>query len=162
MLVLGGAAIGAGTGTNLTSVDDVAPVHLVVMLDEQGLSTPAVYRKLDELRSARGEDPTAVAEPTVTRALIRALQGGNPWDIAAAMQNDLEEAALALRPDLQNKIDAALELGAIRAMVSGSGPTVMALVGSEAGAKEIALQLQKRGINAFAVTGPDFGTELVD
>jgi 4-diphosphocytidyl-2-C-methyl-D-erythritol kinase len=160
--VLGGAAIGSGTGAKLTAVEDVAQIHLVLILDEQGLSTPAVYRKLDELRTARGENPTAVAEPTVTRSLIRALQNGNPWDIAAAMQNDLEEAALALRPDLQNKIDLALELGAVRAMVSGSGPTVMALVGSEAGAKDIAEHLSKRGLNAFAVSGPDFGAELVD
>ncbi len=160
--VVGGVAIGSGTGAKLTAVEDVKPLHLVLILDEQGLSTPAVYRKLDELRAARGENPAAVAEPTVTRAMVRALQSGNPWDLAAAMQNDLEEAALALRPDLQKKIDLALDLGAIRAMVSGSGPTVMALVGSEAGAKDMAEQLRKAGLNCIAVSGPDFGAELVD
>ena len=160
--IMGGAAIGSGTGVNLTSVEDVRPIHLVLILDEQGLSTPAVYRKLDELRVARGENPASVPEPTISRSMIRAMQAGNIWDLAGAMQNDLEEAALALRPDLQNKIDLALELGAVRAMVSGSGPTVMALIGNEAGALDIAEQLRKRGLNAFAVTGPVAGTELVD
>lgn len=160
--IVGGAAIGSGSGVNLTEVEEVRDVHLVLILDEQGLSTPAVYRKLDELRTARGENPSAVAEPTISRSLIRALQSGNVWDLAGAMHNDLEEAALALRPDLQNKIDLALELGAVRAMVSGSGPTVMALIGSELGALDIAQQLRKRGLNAFAVKGPVVGAELVD
>ena len=158
----GGAAIGTGNGAKLTAVDDVREVHLVLIFDEGGLSTPAVYRKLDELRAARGEDPTKVAEPTISRSMIRALQNGNPFDLATSMQNDLEEAALALRPDLQNVIDLALEHGAIRAMVSGSGPTVMALVGSSAGADLLVEQLGKGGHKAIAVTGPEHGAELVD
>lgn len=160
--VQGGAAIGSGTGVQLTAVNDVRPVHLVLILDDGGLSTPAVYKKLDELRAARGEDPTKVAEPTISRSMIRALQAGNPFDLASTMQNDLEEAALGLRPDLQNTINLAIELGAIRAMVSGSGPTVMALVGSETGAAQLAEQLVKRGKNAIAVSGPATGAELVD
>jgi 4-diphosphocytidyl-2-C-methyl-D-erythritol kinase len=160
--VQGRTAIGSGTGVQLTAVEDVRPVYLVLILDEGGLSTPAVYKKLDELRAARGEDPTKVAEPTISRSMIRALQAGNPFDLASSMQNDLEEAALALRPDLQNTIDLAIELGAIRAMVSGSGPTVMALVGSEIGAAQLAEQLVKRGKNAIAVSGPATGAELVD
>ena len=158
----GGAAIGTGNGSRLTAVEDVREVHLVLIFDDGGLSTPAVYRKLDELRAARGENPTQVAEPTISRSMIRALQNGNPFDLATSMHNDLEEAALALRPDLQKVIDVALELGAIRAMVSGSGPTVMALTGSAAGAAFLVEQLTKRGLKAIAVSGPDRGAELVD
>lgn len=160
--VIGGAAIGTGTGVRLTPVEDVAPIHLVLLPDSQGLSTPAVYRRLDEIREKRGENPLAIAEPNISRSLIRALQSGTIYDIAEAMHNDLEEAALSLRPDLKTKMSAALELGAIRAMVSGSGPTIMALVPRKSAADELANKLREKGIDAIAVSGPDFGAELVD
>lgn len=160
--VLGGTAIGSGTGATLTAVGEIAPIHLVLLPDVQGLSTPAVYRRLDELREQRGENPMAMPEPSFSRGLLRALQSGSVFDVAENMHNDLEEAALSLRADLKAKMKAALDLGAIRAMVSGSGPTIMALVGTELAAQTLAEKLNAKGIDAIAVSGPDIGAELVD
>lgn len=158
----GGAAIGVGKGDQLTPVEGVQPIHLVIIGDSSGLSTPLVYQRLDALREARGEDPKQIAAPEIHRNLIRALQSGNVYEIAELLHNDLEEATLSLRPDLETRMIAASQLGALKVMVSGSGPTILALCGSEAGAKEIAEKLTKLGYDARAVTGPAIGAELID
>ena len=66
------------------------------MPQRRGLSTPAVYREFDRLhpdaRPAHVERPAGV--------LIAALDGGDPTRLAAALRNDLEDAALSLRPEL--------------------------------------------------------------
>lgn len=158
----GGAAIGVGRGEQLTQVEGVKPIHLVIIGDPGGLSTPLVYQRLDALRAARGEDPEQIAAPEIHRNLIKALQSGNVYEIAELLHNDLEEATLSLRPDLETRMIAARQLGALKVMVSGSGPTVLALCGSEAGAKEIAEKLVKLGYDAKAVNGPAIGAELID
>ncbi len=155
----GGAAIGVGKGDVLTPVDSVAPIHLVLIFDDQGLSTPAVYRRLDEIRAARDETTDA---SEINRHIIRALQNGNPFEIAELLHNDLEEAAISLRPDLKIKMTTALQHGAIRVMVSGSGPTILALAASEVAAMQIARSLNELGYNAIATSGPAIGTQLVD
>jgi 4-diphosphocytidyl-2-C-methyl-D-erythritol kinase len=155
----GGAAIGVGKGDVLTAVEGVAPIHLVLILDDQGLSTPAVYKRLDELRDQREEQAES---PEINRNIIRALQNGNPFEIAELLHNDLEEAAISLRPDLRIKMTTALQHGAIRVMVSGSGPTILALAASEVAAMQIARSLNELGYNAIATSGPAIGTQLVD
>jgi homoserine kinase len=57
---------------------------------------------------------------------------------------------------------AARQLGALKVMVSGSGPTILAFCGSEAAAKEIAEKLVKLDYQAQAVSGPAIGAELVE
>ena len=155
----GGAAVGVGRGDQLAPVEGVAPIHLVLILDEQGLSTPAVYKRLDDLRASRAEQ---VDEPILPPQLLGVLQKSNPFDLAELMHNDLEEAALSLRPDLRIKITTALQHGALRAMVSGSGPTVLALASSETAAIQIAQAMNELGYNAIASQGPAIATRLVD
>ena len=155
----GGAAIGVGRGERLTAIDSIAPLHLVLIFDDQGLSTPAVYKKLDELRAGRGN---LVESPEISRSFMRALQGGNPFEIAEHLHNDLEEAAIALRPDLRIKMTTAVQHGAIRAMVSGSGPTILALASSEVAAMQIARSMSELGYKTIATSGPAIGTRLVE
>ncbi len=157
--LMGSAAIGVGRGDELTKVESLAPIHLVLIFDDQGLSTPAVYRRLDELRAERAEQ---VESPEVNRHLIRALQNGNPFEIAELLHNDLEEAAISLRPDLKIKMTTALQHGALRVMVSGSGPTLLALASSEVAAMQLARSLSELGYKAIATSGPALGAQIVE
>jgi 4-diphosphocytidyl-2-C-methyl-D-erythritol kinase len=114
---------------------------------------------LDDLRASRDEQ---VDEPILPPQLLGVLHKSNPFDLAELMHNDLEEAALSLRPDLRIKITTALQHGALRAMVSGSGPTVLALAASEVAAMQIARAMNELGYNAIATQGPALATRLVD
>jgi 4-diphosphocytidyl-2-C-methyl-D-erythritol kinase len=155
--VTGGIAIGLGRGEQLTQITDVPQLNLVLVTSDEGLSTPAVYKRLDELRAARGIDPAQAPKAQVAEELILALKSGDAFRIAGLLKNDLQEAALDLRPDLQLTIDAGLAAGALSGFVSGSGPTVAFLVADANAAEEIAQKLHARGHNAIATAGPSLG-----
>lgn len=153
----GGIAIGLGRGEVLTQIDSVPEINLVLVTSDEGLSTPAVYKRLDELRAARGVDPTFAPEALVPEELIRALQSGDQTAIAALLRNDLQEAALDLRPDLKKTIDAGIAAGALTGFVSGSGPTIAFLVVDADTAESLAQKLHIQGYRALAAAGPAVG-----
>lgn len=94
---------------------------------------------------------------------MRALMAGDPVALGRAMTNDLEGPALSLMPRLERVLDAAEEAEACAAMVSGSGPTVVALARSRQHALGIAAHLRAARVAAgvLTATGPAAGTVLV-
>lgn len=158
--LLGGTALGSGKGDSLEPIDGVQRLHWVLVAMDAGLSTPRVYAKLDEMRAAKGQDPTLVPAPEVPQELIEALKGGNAAEVAKHLHNDLQDAAVALMPELSITMHAGLAAGALAAMVSGSGPTVAMLAESEAAAKSIAKHLAYEGYIAISTFGPAKGTLL--
>lgn len=158
--LLGGTAIGLGRGELLQSIHDVKTLNWVLVTSLDGLSTPAVYQRLDELRSARGIDPTQVAEPAVPAELVDALVAGDAKAIAALLKNDLQEAAIDLKPQLAEVIAAGINAGALTGIVSGSGPTIAFLAETEESANTIANILSLTGHDAIVTTGPSVGTIL--
>lgn len=155
---LGGTAIGVGKGDELEPIDGVQKLHWVLVPMDAGLSTPRVYAKLDEMRKLRGEDPEAVPAPVRPSDLIQAIQNGDAREVALLLHNDLQEAAVALMPELADTMQAGLAAGALAAMVSGSGPTVAMLAESEESAESIANQLAFEGYIAIPTFGPAKGT----
>lgn len=154
--LLGGTAVGGGRG------EDVAPAlargsyHWVLGFGHTGLSTPAVYRRFDELNP----DP---ALPEVPAGVMNALRSGDPAQLGAALVNDLQAAALDLAPRLRRVLDAGLDLGAIGAVVSGSGPTCAFLVDSESAAVELSAALSAEGVcrSVRRAGGPVLGARIV-
>jgi 4-diphosphocytidyl-2-C-methyl-D-erythritol kinase len=102
---------------------------LLLLPSGEGLSTAAVYAEADRIGSTRERlDPDR----------LRALAAGPLEDLAAALENDLQPAALSLRPDLQRAIDALLAAGALGAGLSGSGPTAFGVFSGPAEAQRAA------------------------
>ena len=153
----GGIALGLGRGEVLTQIESVPAINLVLVTSDEGLSTPAVYKRLDELRAARGVDPMEAPEAVVPDELIRALQSGDQKAISSLLKNDLQEAALDLRPDLRKTIEEGLAAGALTGFVSGSGPTIAFLVADADGAESITQKLHSQGYRALAAAGPAAG-----
>ena len=158
--LLGGTAIGIGRGDKLDPIDDVQKLHWVLVPMDAGLSTPRVYAKLDEMRAAKGQDPSHVPTPQVPHELIDALVNGDAREVAKHLHNDLQDAAVSLMPELSVTMDAGLAAGALAAMVSGSGPTIAMLAESEEAAESIANRLAFEGYIAIPTFGPAKGTLL--
>jgi len=158
--LLGGTAIGIGRGDKLDPIDEVQKLHWVLVPMDAGLSTPRVYAKLDEMRAAKGQDPTLVPTPQVPHELIDALVNGDARKVAKHLHNDLQDAAVSLMPELSVTMDAGLAAGALAAMVSGSGPTIAMLAESEEAAESIANRLAFEGYIAIPTFGPAKGTLL--
>jgi 4-diphosphocytidyl-2-C-methyl-D-erythritol kinase len=101
------------------------PLTAVLAPQPDGLSTAAVYAELDRMHGWREE-----LDPELVRARA-----------AAALENDLQPAALALRPELSHVLDALHAAGGARPLVSGSGPTCFTLFADRAAAERAAATL---------------------
>lgn len=149
--LLGGTAVGHGRGERLAPVEVDHTFHWVLVTSPDGLSTPAVFRRFDELHP-----PDTVPAPVVPDGLLAALAAGDPVALGAALRNDLAAPALELRPDLADVLAAGTSAGAVGAMVSGSGPTCAFLARDAAHATGVAATLQDRlpGRTVYVVVAP--------
>ncbi|MFE7756751.1 4-(cytidine 5'-diphospho)-2-C-methyl-D-erythritol kinase [Streptomyces sp. NPDC057429] len=138
--LVGGAALGVGRGERLTAVDVGGTFHWVFAVADGGLSTPAVYGEFDRLTAG-----TDVPEPAASGALLAALRSGDTAALAGALGNDLQAAALSLRPSLADTLAAGTAAGALAALVSGSGPTTAFLVSDAESARKVADALLTSG-----------------
>lgn len=141
--LLGGTAVGRGRGDKLTPVPVEGALHWVFAPAEGGLSTPRVYAECDRLRAESGE---RVRTPRGAEALLAALRSGDPERVGAVLHNDLQPAAVSLRPGLARTLAVGAAEGALGALVSGSGPTCAFLARTEAHAADLALALTREGV----------------
>jgi 4-diphosphocytidyl-2-C-methyl-D-erythritol kinase len=159
--LLGGTAVGRGRGEQLTPA--LAPAtryHWVLAFADGQLSTPAVYTALDRLRAAETR-PTA--DPDLDAALMTALRSGDATRVGQRLSNDLQQAAVSLFPALRKTLTAGLELGALGALVAGSGPTCVFLAANAERALELAVSLSGAGVcrSVARVSGPVPGAARV-
>ncbi len=154
--LLGGTALGTSRGEAVEPVHDDGSWWWVLVPAAAGLSTPEVYRRFDALR------PDAPAQPGMADGLLEALAIGSPEALARALRNDLQEAALDLRPDLAGVLEAGELAGALRGIVSGSGPTCAFLCGDADHARETGAALREAGHEPLLATAPVAGAHRVD
>jgi 4-diphosphocytidyl-2-C-methyl-D-erythritol kinase len=190
--LLGGTAVGRGRGERLTpALAPATRYHWVLAFADGQLSTPDVYAALDRLRASGGDGgmgppeggprgprgpggkgfppgsggSRGVAAPglALDTALMSALRSGDAALLGRALSNDLQPAALSLFPSLRKTLAAGLELGALGALVSGSGPTCVFLAASAERATELAVSLSAAGVcrSVARVTGPVPGAAVV-
>lgn len=153
--LLGGTALGTGRGEIVEPWEDNGSWWWVVVPSDTGLSTPEVYRHWDRLF------PDAPAEPAPAHRLIGALTTGEPVRLAAAMHNDLQAAAVDLRPELGTLLEQGEAAGALRGMVSGSGPTCVFLCAGRDEASEVASSLSEQHAVVLPAHGPVAGAHVL-
>ncbi|MFD7661681.1 4-(cytidine 5'-diphospho)-2-C-methyl-D-erythritol kinase [Streptomyces sp. NPDC059788] len=160
--LVGGAALGLGRGEMLTPLEvggaGDGAFHWVFAVAEGGLSTPAVYAEFDRLNE--GVD---VPGPVASVGLLDALRMGDAVALAGAVSNDLQAAALSLRPSLAATLAAGTGAGALAALVSGSGPTTAFLTKDALSAGVVAEALLASGTcrAARVAVGPVAGATVV-
>jgi 4-diphosphocytidyl-2-C-methyl-D-erythritol kinase len=115
--------------------------HGIVLIPQaEGLATADVYAEADRLGTPRGENELEA----IRRRLRDAVdEGGSPLDYPENLVNDLQPAAISLRPEIEAALTALEEAGAAHAMVTGSGPTAFGLYPTEADARAAAGELRK-------------------
>jgi 4-diphosphocytidyl-2-C-methyl-D-erythritol kinase len=128
-----GRVLVRGAGEVVTALADPAPFGVLVLPSGQMLSTAAVYREADRLALGRTAEELAALEPSALTGI-----------------NDLEAAALALAPSIATALACAREAGATRAMVCGSGATVIGLFDDPLEAARAASRLVDHGVDARA------------
>ncbi len=154
--LLGGNAIGTGRGESLSPVLARGSYEWVLAYADAGLSTTQVYSELDRVRG------TGVTGPELSQALMSALRSGDAYAVGSALHNDLEPAAVRLRPTLRRALALGQDYGALGSMVSGSGPTCLFLASDEDHAIDLAVGLSSSGLcrSVQRAIGPVPGARL--
>lgn len=132
--LLGGVALGTERGDRLAVLPCLGSYHWVFALAEAGLRTPAVFAEYDRLGLAPAAQPLT--------SLVAALADDDQAAVGAALANDLQPAALSLRPELAETLaTGAARDGVLGAVLAGSGPTCAFLCASAGAADEVAASL---------------------
>jgi 4-diphosphocytidyl-2-C-methyl-D-erythritol kinase len=159
-LIRGGTAVGSGRGERLAPVLARGSYHWVFAISDIGLSTPEVYAECDRLRGAA---KAADVQPEPTSGLMSALRSGDPHILAPQLSNDLQDAAISLRPELGELLASGMEFGALGGIVSGSGPTVAFLVEDVESAIDLTVALTATGAarEVRKAIGPVHGAHVI-
>lgn len=144
-------ALVRGAGELVEPLPEPAPHAAVLLPDGGGLSTAEVFAAADRLGLGRGADELEVLAGELRAA---AGAGGSPLAYPQLLVNDLEPAALSLRPRIGEALRALREAGAPVALISGSGPTAVGLFADLAAARDAATALQRDDAIVTAAGAP--------
>ena len=131
-------AIGIGVGDVIQSKPAKTRQWFVLLISKRPLWTKEVYRKLS--RPLPEVSLTKLSHAAIL--LCNFLDKKKLGPVAKLLQNDLESSAFLLRPSLQGIIRKVTKLGVPTVRMTGSGPTVFALVKSLREANRLARNLR--------------------
>lgn len=157
-LLHGGTAIGGGRGETVSPILGRGSYYWTIAVSDRGLSTPAVFAEFDRLSG-----DLDIPQPHVADGLLAALRAGDAAALGDALSNDLTEAALSLRPDLNDVLAVGRSAGALGALISGSGPTCLFLAEDEGHRLDLAMALASSEVCADVIQarGPVPGAHLI-
>lgn len=126
-LLAGGPVLMYGRG-ELIAPAPVSRLWWVVVSFDFGVRSPDAYRWWDEDRGSTGPDP----EP-----LLAAAAAGDAEALGPLLFNDLEPSVFARHPRTAEAKQRLLEAGALGAVMSGSGSSVVGLARNESHARAL-------------------------
>ncbi|UDY24129.1 4-(cytidine 5'-diphospho)-2-C-methyl-D-erythritol kinase [Nocardioides sp. Kera G14] len=157
--LIGGTAIGTGRGEIVEPVVDTTQCWWVVVPHEIGLSTPLVYKHFDMMVA---EELLEAFQPAIPQSLLGDLATGDVLTLTPDLENDLAAAAYDLRPDLVELRERLERLWPDAVLLSGSGPTQLALFADRDAARIAAGTLSQEGLTHWLAPGPVAGCTVID
>ncbi len=143
-------ALVQGAGERIEPMPSPGEWAAVLIPDQRGLSTPEVFAEADRLGIGRD---AAALELAADRLRAAVTAGASPLEYTDLLVNDLGDAAISLRPEIGEALDALVAAGAAHALPTGSGPTVFGLFENIARADAAVALLPLRYAGAI-VTAP--------
>ncbi|MDX6633446.1 MAG: 4-diphosphocytidyl-2-C-methyl-D-erythritol kinase [Solirubrobacterales bacterium] len=135
-------ALVCGAGERVEPIAEPAPFAIVLVPIAPGLSAAEVYAEADRLGDLRSAEELAQLGEALA-AVVAA--GASPLEYADLLVNDLQPAAVSLRPAIAAVLGELRDAGARAALVTGSGPTAFGLFADRDEAEQAAGALAVRG-----------------
>ncbi len=136
-----GIAVTRGIGEICSPCAKMPDCFIVIACAGEGVSTPWAYRRLDEIYDY---DTREVSSDK----LVDALDSGDVAAVASQMTNIFESVVLPEREVARLIRDTLSGAGALKAMMSGSGPSVLGVFADEKTALSAVAALEKQGVAA--------------
>ena len=134
--VLRGTALAEGIGEKLTVLPPMPDCWIRIGKPGISVSTKYVYTTLDL--------NTDTVHPDID-GMKKALEDGNLYGITERMGNVLQDVTIPAYPEVERIKEQMKTLGAVNAMMSGSGPTVFGIFDNEEKAQEACQKLRESG-----------------
>ena len=134
--VLRGTALAEGIGEKLTVLPPMPDCWILIGKPGISVSTKYVYTTLDL--------NTDTVHPDID-GMKKALEDGNLYGITERMGNVLQDVTIPAYPEVERIKEQMKTLGAVNAMMSGSGPTVFGIFDSEEKAQKACQKLRESG-----------------
>ncbi len=132
-----------GIGQRLTSLPEPAEHWVVLVPFEGGLSTADVFAEADRLGAGR---PAEELAEIAGRLWAVASNGVSPLAYPSLLRNDLEPAAMSLRPEIGKAMERLTLAGAGFVGMTGSGPTVFGICPDREAAESVAGEVGNEAI----------------
>ena len=135
--ISGGTVIATGRGEKLSPLPGLNNLHLVLgKYQSLEISTPWAYKTYRQVFGSSyirdTEDLLARAHALHSEEIVKAILAKDPTAISNKMHNDLEKVVLTSYPKvLELRELFASQAGVLGTMMSGSGPSVFAIVESQ-------------------------------
>jgi 4-diphosphocytidyl-2-C-methyl-D-erythritol kinase len=133
-------ALVRGAGERVEQLPEPAEHAVLLLPSGGGLSTKDVFDEADRLGLGREEDEL---DEIAAKLRAAAGAGASPLAYVDLIVNELEPAAVSLRPDIGDALDVLRSTGAPAVFLSGSGPTAVALFATLAEAERAAAELDR-------------------
>ena len=154
--VLRGTALAEGIGEKLTVLPPMPDCWILIGKPGISVSTKYVYTTLDL--------NTDTVHPDID-GMKKALEDGNLYGITERMGNVLQDVTIPAYPEVERIKEQMKTLGAVNAMMSGSGPTVFGIFDNEEKAQEACQKLwESRSCQQVFLTVPfnNYGGKTID
>lgn len=138
--VMGGTAVAYGRGERLKKLPDLPPLQVVLASPGVSVDTGEVYDRFDKIGGNEKPDIPALEESVDD--LVESMDKHDFDYLFKNLYNSLEPATKAAEEVTMLK-EAASRAGAKAALMTGSGPTVFALVSGFDEAADVAWELEK-------------------
>lgn len=135
--VLRGTALAEGIGEKLTVLPPMPDCWILIGKPGISVSTKYVYTTLDL--------NTDTVHPDID-GMKKALEDGNLYGITERMGNVLQDVTIPAYPEVERIKEQMKALGAVNAMMSGSGPTVFGIFDNEEKAQKACQKLRESGL----------------
>ena len=135
--IYGGTCLSEGIGEILTPVPNQLQCFVVIAKPEFSVSTKFVYENLHVERIERHPD---------IDGMLNAIHRGSLPEVADKMENILENVTAKKYPQIEEMKECLMANGAMKALMSGSGPTVFGIFDKEDVAEKAFEELKKTGL----------------
>ncbi len=132
--IIGGTARAQGIGDILTPLPDAPWCYILLVKPPIRVSTRFVYGNLRANELTQHPDMNGV---------VAAIEEGNVFKMAKKIENVLETVTIPAHPEIAEIKTRLQQLGAIKALMSGSGPTVFGVFTNGRKARQACMQLRE-------------------
>ncbi len=119
----GGTALGAGRGTEIFPLRDIEEKFMLIVTPNAIVSTAEAFARLNATNLTKFESK---------RILQICRNEASGFDLRqSSLKNDFESSVFSFAPEIKRVKETLLKLGAVKALLSGSGASVFGLFDTE-------------------------------